>query len=268
MSRRMTTLQQPHFYLEFAKQSKEFMDQVKAIISSLQVKTKREHSRKPFSRASSSKRGGAKQGKRLWQLQALKLHPEFKAVVTPAASESNTASQTRPTIVCTSVTCTYIKPCVTMYTDDHCSHVHKLPQHSRYTECTSRTAKSLPQKLGGTNQGPLGPRNSDRLPNRLSFGTHPTMKTTPSSIQPESNSTRSTRRQRTSKEMGSSTTTPAVGWWYLLHPVSGPKGWWPETGDKLESSKHLCSSAIFQDGGYSHTKKNSCNQEIGWQRWI
>ena len=80
----MTTLkQQPHLYLESAKQSKEFMDQVKAIRSSLLVKMKREHSKKPFSRASSSKRGGAKQGKRLWQLQALKMHPEFKAVVTP-----------------------------------------------------------------------------------------------------------------------------------------------------------------------------------------
>ena len=150
------------------------MDQVKAIRSSLLAKMKREHSKKPFLWGLlPSKRRGAKSRGGDRQLQEPKPPPEFKAVVTTAASGSETASQTAvctavtragmetpavtiakatpriqsssdscslrikdrntnsPTVVWTAVTCTYVKSCVTMYTDDHCSHGHNPSQHSR-----------------------------------------------------------------------------------------------------------------------------------------
>ena len=54
--------------------------------------------------------------------------------------------------------------------------------------------------MGGIDKGPMGSRNSGRLPDRIPLGAKPTVQATPSPVQPESNSTHSTRSQRTSKK--------------------------------------------------------------------
>lgn len=192
----------PLLFGEFTKQSKEYMDQVKVIRSTLLAKTKTEHPRKPFfQRPPPSKRGGDRN--KGWDSNSYRsqIHSRTQSSSDSCSLRVKDCISNCPTTVCTSVTCTYIKSCTTSYTDDHCSHGHNPSQHSKYAESASRTTILLPQKLRrrGTGQGRMGPRNSGRLKNSLLFGPHPATKTMPSPNQSESNSTHSSKSQRTSK---------------------------------------------------------------------
>ena len=245
----------PHLFgTDFARQSKEFMDQVKAIRSTLPSKTK-EPARKPFFRGGPPRRGeGTNSG-----------------AETPAASGAVAGHRTNcrhsrhsvytlcrstciPKSICTSSMCESIsKVCCTVYPECHCTHGYNPPEH---TKSSSWTAVSLLQKLGGTDKGSMDPGNCEWLSDRFPLGTNSMSEATPSTVQSEPGNAHTTRSRRTSEERGGDRTITSTRGGFLLHPLPGSKErWGSKTGGQPEGTKQIRVNASLQDGGYSHTEK-------------
>ena len=219
----------------FAKRSKEFLDQVKAIKQPSLPKAKNSQGNH-FLRASTFEEGRRIQIQERGTPTAPVEAEAAKDRATPSNCYLAREGRVTTTPSYCSKSCTCIKPVGSVYTRHHCPHGHNTSQ-CRENETTSWTAGSLPENLGVVDKGPLGPRNYGRAPYNIRVRTNTITQTTPS-IQSESEYTNPGGSRRTSGERGSNRSTTTAGGRFLLHHIPGPKeGRRSETSHQSESAK-------------------------------
>ena len=122
-----------------------------------------------------------------------------------------------------------------------------------HTSKSSGSAGTLSIKLGKSNKGPVGPKYSEGVRNRIFIKTPSNPKTLPCPTKPDPTGVGIPRDQRHDLKRGSDRVTD---------PTSGQACFWcqrwrPETGDKFEKVKLFHKCPTFQDGRHSHTQKPS-----------
>ena len=234
------------FGSESAKQSKEYMEQVKAL--SLTLLPRREQdSFKIFLEGGPPRRGGAEARTR----HSLICLPGPSTEPRTEPQELNSVqSLTRSPSTSAHISPTSVIQCCSAY--PKCNYTHGLSCSGYPTENASWTAAIFSEELGTGDKGQVGSRDGKSILHKL-LGAEPNLEATHPSIQPEPGLTGGTKSRRTSKE-GCGDRDTARGW-VLLLPLSGTKeGRWSETSNKSEVSEQPHVHSSLQNGGDSHAK--------------
>ena len=235
------------FGADFARRSKEFLDQLMAIRTTIPAKSQ-ESTRKPFFRRAPLNEGGLQVSKG----QSLKL------IQGPGPAKVRSEALTHVTSLVSPVTIVHTHAPVSSQLKTHVQSVQNViasmgncPTGDKRS--SSRTAALLHKELGEANKGTVGLRHSKGLQYRVFVNSQATTKTACSTVQSGPDTLDNGRSQSTSEERSCDGTSSSSGGRILLHPISGAKeGWRSETSHQPESAKQLRKSATLQDGGHTH----------------
>ena len=223
---------------EFAQKSKQHVDQVKAMRSTLGTS-------KPFFRPGppNSRGGGVTLASR---------HEEGEEPREDGQAKENYSRRT-------------------LGTSDSCTHLYKkcdneLEKYPIESDCMSRS-RTLPStrpaagrqvgslfgKLVCHNTGPVGTKYGTGIPDRLCGNATPRVTANSSTLYLGAGHTNTGGNIQTPTETGDTTCGVPLGEGLLLKHISGTqKGWGAKTRHQPQSAKQLCSPRALQDGGNSH----------------
>ena len=236
------------FGSDFVKQAKEYLDQVGALKSTLtDIEHEENCDKRPLFCEGPSRRGN--------RPEKGAEDPSIKSKCTNRERGTSGGGHSNPR----TEQYTHNSQCKNAMSNYKCHSVSdscngdNTPNH---TSKSSGSAGTLSIKLGKSNKGPVGPKYSEGVRNRIFIKTPSNPKTLPCPTKPDPTGVGIPRDQRHDLKRGSDRVTDPTSGRVPLHPVSGAKERWrPETGDKFEKVKLFHNAPHFKMEGI-HTLKS------------